>query len=125
MYFQCGRKASKTKHNKHTPRCTCTASNALPSSFLMHEGVVLRPGTLHLFFHRGGWGCEVIGGLQIRNCSLKRSVIRREIKFKSYQFDISWGTCENPLGERFQSVPECRNRSFVFVFGKDSPTEKE
>lgn len=51
-------------------------------------------------------------GLQLRNCSLKRSVIRREIKFKSYQFDISSGTDENPSGKSCCRVPECRNRSF-------------
>lgn len=122
MYFQCGRKASKTKHNKHTPRCTCTASNALPSSFLMHEGVLPPPGHTPICFSNHRCGLRSDWGLQLRNCSLKRSVIRREIKFKSYQFDISSGTDENPSGEKL--LPRARMQKSEFFMG-NSFTEKQ
>lgn len=61
-------------------------------------------------------------GLQLRNCSLKRSVIRREIKFKSYQFDISSGTDENPSGEKL--LPRARMQKSEFFRG-NSFTEKQ
>lgn len=128
MYFQCTKWAqNKTQQayaTLHLPASN-TASNALPRLiFNAWRGGFQPPSSEHSICF-----CpppkKNRGGICIQKCSLWRSVIRREIKFKSYQFDISSGTKRRTLwGKRLQRVPECRKCWSNFLLFSGFPTEK-